>query len=430
MPRAISTLTLAVLTWSGQAGEARAADSGVDALGAGPLAQLASPPEGADAWPRACSNRHAVCVRASPGTADATATAALEAADRMWDVLVHEVGLPPPIGTDEGRWELYLVEHVDGGSSDALLSGREPMPGFDRGASFGIVDRLTPLGCPLDLSIAYAMARGGLWRSVPATDEGSARGQAEMLARLVSPCAGDGDDLRAFQSQPARCIVDPSSAAFGRGASLFFRWLDETFGARPGALVVGLSALSPTFTPEATWKAGRWTDSPTAFDVLRVSLRDARWRGSTIDDVFVEFAVARALFSNAPRAAIGWHVAWPAHPRRLASPDPVAPTGASYVLIDCAGAPATARLRLEMQWEDYARMRWVAVKIDAAGRVLAQLPVGSLDRSTRASMTIAALDGVDRVLVVGVNVGDTERALRPDDQRWEPHGWLLTVAGE
>ena len=42
----------------------------------------------------------------------------------------------------------------------------------------------------------------------------------------------------------------------------------------------------------------------------------------------------------------------------------VAPTGASYVVVDHAAAPPGAKLRLEAEWEDYGRMRWVAVKLD------------------------------------------------------------------
>lgn len=396
----------------------------------GRSADLVSPPDGSEKWSLACSTRHRACLRAPPGASAAVAAATLDAADRAWDLLVDGIGLPPPVGTDGDRWELYLVDRVVSGSSDAVLSGREALPAFDRGSSFGLVDRLTPTGCQLTRAVAYAFARGGLWRSAPATDEGTARGEAEMLARLVTPCAAPDDDLRAFQSEPDRCIVDPSSAAFDRGASLFFEWLDDKFGRRPGALVLGLVALSPTRTAEPTWKAGKWAVAPTAFDVMRVSLHDALWRGSTLDDVFVQFAVARATTSSAPGPTLAWRVPWPVRARRLESPAAVAPTGASYVVVDCAGAPPTARLRLEMQWEDYARMRWVVVKLDAAGRVLAQLPVGSTDRSTRASMTVATLEGVDRVLVVGVDVGDTERAFDPDAREWEPHGWLLTLEGE
>jgi len=420
---------MAMVTCCARAQDARAVDAGVDELASRPVEELTSPPDGADAWTRACSMGRRACLGVSPGTPEALGTATLEALERVWDLLVFGIGLPPPVGTDDGRWELYLVERVEDGWSDAFLSGREPLPSFDRGSSFGVIDRSTPVGCPLERAVGYAIARGSLWRSAPATDEGSARAQAEMLARLASPCAADADDIRAFQSQPDRCIIDPRSASFDRGASVFFGWLDETFGARPGGLVVGLSALSPTLTHAATWNAGRWSDTPTAFDVLRVSLRDALWQGSTLDDLFVEFAVARGL-SGDPRPPIGWRVPWPARPRRLASPAAVAPTGASYVVVDCAGAPSGARLRVEMEWEDYARMRWVVVKVDPAGRALARLSVGSPDRATHAGMTVSSLDGVDHVLVVGVNVGDPDHAFDPDAQRWEPHGWLLTVAAE
>ena len=128
---------------------------------------------------------------------------------------------------------------------------------------------------------------------------------------------------------------------------------------------------------------------------------------------------------------------WPGRPsrrRRFASPRPVAPTGASYVLVDAhagrTAAPPGAKLRLEAEWEDFGRMRWVVVKLDAAGRRLGDLPVTSLDRTPHASLTVESLDATDRVLVVGVNVGSTEHVFDPGDGEWEPHGWLLTLAGE
>jgi hypothetical protein len=233
------------------------------------------------------------------------------------------------------------------------------------------------------------------------------------------------DDLRAFQEKPQRAIVSSASSAFGRGASLFFNWLDATFGTQPATLILGLWALSPTRTPPG---ASRWASEPTAFDVLRISLANALWQGSTIDDIFAKFAVERASADPPTRSA--WHVPWPVEGRRLLAPEPLEPTGASYVLIDCAGAPAGARLRLEAEWEDYGRMRWFAMKLDAAGRTKGELPIRSNDRATRASLTIDALEGVAQVLAVGVNVGSTEHPFDPDQGEWEPHGWLLTVAGE
>ncbi len=231
--------------------------------------------------------------------------------------------------------------------------------------------------------------------------------------------------MPAFQALPERTVIDPVSATYERGASAFFAWLDRSFGTEPGALVLGLWSLAPTRT---SIDASRWAGSPTGFDVLRKSLRDRLWAGSTLDDVFVRFAVARARIEPAARAA--WHVPWPVRARRLASSEPVAPTGASYVVVDHEGAPPGSKLRVEAEWEDYGRFRWVVVKLDAAGRSAGEVLITSLDRVTHASMTIESLDGVDHLLIACVNVGSTEHPFDPDQTEWEPHGWRLTLEGE
>ncbi len=391
---------------------------------AGPAIELSSrplPPKRG-----ACSLRHPLCVDAAPDTriAPETSKATLAAADRAWETLTGTLGLPPPDGAVDGAWHLVLMDRVPGGGT-AEPESRDPRARFDRASSYGLVDRATPGGCPLDLAVARAVARGALWRAAPATDEGTARAEAEMLARLATACSTPDDDS-AFQSQPERTLVDPASASFDRGASLFFEWLDARFGRQPGALIAGLPALTPTRTPP---DAARWSADPNAFDVLRVSLKDALWAGSTLDDVFVRFAVDRYLtLSPAPRPA--WQIPWPSTARRLASPVPPAPTGASYILVSREGAPAAAKLRVEAQWEDYGRMRWAVVKMDAAGKALAQMVVPSLDRGTTASLTVEGLEAAQGVLVVGVNVGSTEHPFHPAQTEWEPHGWLLTLDGE
>jgi hypothetical protein len=75
-------------------------------------------------------------------------------------------------------------------------------------------------------------------------------------------------------------------------------------------------------------------------------------------------------------------------------------------------------------------MRWIVLKIDAAGHVIDELTIPSTDRATGAAMTVENLDAVDRVVVVGVNLRSTEMPFDPDDGIWEPHGWVLSLASQ
>jgi len=401
----------------------------------GPVIEFARPPPLALAPPPlalapgatpapACSFRHAVCVHAAPGTPPSLAIAALSSAEHAWDAFSGALALPPPDTDVDGAWHVYLVADIPEGGR-AVLQECDPRARFDRCTSFALVDRATPPGCALDVALARAWARASLFRAAPATDEATARAQTEALARLAAPCEDPGPDALAFQSHPEWTLTDRSSAAFDRGAAFFYDWLDATFGRKGAGLLVGLWALTPTRTPPGAW---RWSATPTGYDVLRASLKGALSADSTLDDVFVKFAVERARAIPPVRTA--WHIPWPEHARRLASPEPVFPTGSSYVLVDHAVAPTDAKLRLEAQWEDYGRMRWVVLKLDAEGRTMAEVPVTSLPRATRASLTVESLENVDRLLVVGVNLGSTEHPFDPDQGEWEPHGWLVTLEGQ
>jgi hypothetical protein len=412
--------TLALLT----GGPGRAA------AGEGGRVEERAPPEATPEWARACSFRHPLCIHGSPRTPAASTLAALAASDEAWDALTGALDLPEPDGDADGAWHAYLVdeaalESVGDTGSTAVLAARDPVARFDRASSFGLIDGAIPFGCRLDLAAARALSRAALLRLAPATDDGSARAEAQAVAQLVTPCAAGIDDERVFQSEPERTVVDPVASSFDRGASLFFDWLDGNFATRPAALIGGLWALTPTQTPRGAWK---WGPGSTGFDVLRVSLKDALSTGSTLDDVLVRFAVHRAVLTPTPRPA--WQIPWPFKARRFASPVPVSPTGSSYVVVEMAGAPPLAKLRVEAAWEDFGRMRWEVLKLDGQGRLLADVPVTSLPLGTSASMTIENLDGVGRVVVVGVNVGSTEHPFDPGQGSWQPHGWLLTVEGE
>jgi hypothetical protein len=402
-------------------------DAGAARAHPGPLVEMAAPPAGAGAWPRACSFRDPLCVRATPGTPAATEAATLAAAERAWETVTGALAAPPPEPGLDGAWPVYLVEHATPGAGSSAPRARDAHEAFDRVASFALVDRGTAPGCALDLALARAVARGSLWAAAPATDPGTSDASVEALARLATPCAApeQRDDAAEFQASPERTVVDPRSPSFDRGAAMFFGWLDARFGTRPGGVLVGLWSLSPTTTPATAW---RWAGAPTEIDILRVSLANALWQGSGIDDVFAAFAAARATME--PRPRLTWRIPWPAERRRLAQAEPVAPTGASYVAIDHAGAPRGANLHVEASWEDYGRMRWIVLKLDPNGKELDELPIPSTERATEAVMTVENLDGVDRVVMVGLGLGSTEDPFDPDDGVWEPHGWLLTVASE
>jgi hypothetical protein len=191
--------------------------------------------------------------------------------------------------------------------------------------------------------------------------------------------------------------------------------------------------------------AARWNDEPDGVDVLRETFKDALSSGSRLEDLFSEFGTTRALFGPrdggreliearplgaavAPR--IDWTIDWPASPRRLASPYPLAPTGSGYVLVHRAGAPAGSRLRIEAEWEQHAAIKWTAVKLDADGHEITRIPIAAQPRVTEAQATIVDLDAAADVLVVATNVGDPFVKLDPDDERFEPHAWLVTLASE
>ena len=234
----------------------------------------------------------------------------------------------------------------------------------------------------------------------------------------------------------------PLSSLFAAGAATFWARLDWAFGRTPGGIVAASWALHPTMTPLG---APRWVNEPDTFDVLRMTFKGALSTNGTVADLWLDFGVARAFLDNADdgfhlpelrtlgdaaRVPIDWDIPWPVKARRLAARAPVHPTGASYLVIRHQGARPRARLRAEIEWEEHALFRWALVKLDSNGRELGRVVIPTTERATQAQMTLVNLDAVDRIMLVGVNVGDPTYAFDPDDEVWEPHGWLVTVAEE
>ena len=408
---------------------------------------------------RACSFRHPLCVHEAGGRTAPSATqgregqaalAWLDAADRAWDAATGALGLPSPDPSPTTRaLDLYIVDAREPTFTRTLLDRRDVFGGFDRASAFALVGP-GARGCALDAAAGRVIAHAILFRVAPASDAGSAIAESAAIAGLIAPCTGAQDaEVSFFQAHPEVGLPDrlappgetfPTPAlasardgqrqtpgeAYAAGASLFYDWLDQSFGGYPGATVQALWALRPTLTP---FPAERWHTEPDGFDVLRTSFKHALTTGSTVDDLWLDFAVARAFVPALP-VRQEWAIEWPATPRTLLSGAGIAPTGAAYVAIDLAGRPRGARLRFEAHWEEHARMRWALVRVDANGHELSRVAVSGPDRGTDAQTTLVDLDGVARVLVVASSAGDPLVTFDPADYLWESHGWAISLAGE
>lgn len=456
---ALALVASAVLT----AGHARAAppeddDEAVDAGAPPPWALPGKPIERALGRPqaaaRACSTRVPLCVMSASGVAPRRSLDVLEAAERAWAGLVGPLRLPPPERGVLATYDLYLVDGESDG--EAFVEERDVRSTIDRAWGYGVVSARIAPGCSLDLAVARAVVHGSMLGAAPSVDRATTIAQVEYLATLLVPCASyDPAAAELFQAQRERPIADPwrdeggngagsAGRVYARGAALFYGWLDYSYGASPGALVRGMWALAPTRTPIG---ASRWANEHDGFDVLEVSWKNThKGKRHAVDDLYLDFAASRAFFGAAED---GWHfpesrslgaaavvtpdwvVPWPSKPRRLAPRAPLGPLGAAYVVVRTEGAPKGARLRVELAWEEHARLRAALVRVDARGRELGRIAIAAANpKSTEAQMTLVDLEGVDRVMLAVTNAGDPEFPFDPDDERWEPHGWLVTLGEE
>jgi hypothetical protein len=385
----------AVLFWANST-EAMRALAPIDAPGKAIV--IETPP----ALPKtACSFRWSICVH---GGDAATSKATLEAVERAWEAGVV-LGVPFP-----SMYDAYLAAEP----SRSAIADRDLLRHFDYASAFSILDA-RETGCARDFDAARELYAASALSVAPAIDEASLRGESTALAALAVPCAAL--DATSFQSRADRALADPEG-----NPAPFFAWVDGAFGKEPGRALTATWALAPTKSVGDE----HWNAEPDVFDVLRESTKDARAAGYSFEDALAEFSVER--ISLAAPVRFDWDVTWPKHARTLASSFPVAPTGATYVRIDAAGA--ASRLRIDATWEEHAKMRWTIVKLDASGHAIAQWEAKAQPKATEAHVQIVDTQGAAAFVVVAANVGNWTSPFDPDDGPWEPHGWLLTIAEE
>ncbi len=441
----------AVVTSVG-AGPARAQEAGAEDAGAfvpdewelGPTTLAAARPR----LPlRACAPGPGgpLCVH-GPAGSEGDVLDVLSIATRVERTATGALRLPSPDrDVSTGALDFYLVARDDDDAT-VRLAGRDPLASFDRAAGFVELPR-SLAGCARSGAVTRAVLRAITLRVAPAASEAVSIATAQHLAELIEPClAGRLDDVAAFQREPARAIFDVGERRgdrrYVRGAATFFDWADIRFGAAPGGLVRASLALMPTRTPQG---AERFTPRPDLLDVFRTSFKEILSVGATGDDLFHRFAGVRATFGpaadpvalpsarafgEAGRIAVDFTIDWPTAPRRFASLKPIAPTGVAVMAVRRAGAAPGARLRIEADWEEHARLRWMAIKLGPDGTPRGTVLVPSTPKATSAQATITELDGVSTILVVVENAGDFARPFDPDEGPWEPHAFLVTLASE
>jgi hypothetical protein len=303
------------------------------------------------------------------------------------------------------------------------VTGRDALWLHDRARVDLIVDsRLS--GCAGDFDAARALYEASALSASPAIDGATLVAETTALARLAVPCGVI--DTGVFQQEPDRALADAHVAPrYDEGASVFFSWLDGAFGKEPGHVITSSWALAETKTTSDFDYGGE----PDVYDVVRESMKDAMFESSTLDDVLVELAALRATSIDSP-VHLDWDVPWPGAARTLASPEGIAPTGSGYVRIDTKGHKPGARFRMDAVWEQHGRLRWVVVKLDAKGHEIARVAATTPPKATEAHLSIVDVEDASALLVVVANVGDWTAPFDPDDDAWEPHGWLLTIAAE
>lgn len=233
-----------------------------------------------------------------------------------------------------------------------------------------------------------------------------------------------GDILGISQEPRTEAVVAPE---------IFFRWLDAHYGR---SILPAVAAMTAAHTPP---ESSHWVNEPDLFDVLDANLKGLKFRDSSFFDVLTDFGIDRYFFGKDsvrfPEAAgltplvPDWEIAWPETPRRLLGPRPLSPFGSAYILVNLSNRNGKG-LRIEAEWETFARIRFHFVKLDAQKRELSRVPVPAPNKATNAQMTLSVFDDAAYVLLVGTSLGDPGEAFDPDWSSMEPHNYTVTLAAE
>lgn len=372
---------------------------------------------------RLCSLVRPVCVESS---STAHHKRELQLLERALEEVIFGRDLPDTFAS----WERPLVWTLDPQRRLGVEVGSTPGSGFDRGAPScvgGDHTLETARRCVFEASVAERAPATADWlrsgfAAESARELGAApRVAAEMHSSFAHPEAGV---FTSSQLAPARSEEVPGWASPLRSAR-FFRYLSER--TEKSVATVGYLALTLAATETPTG-ALRFTADPDLGDVLRATLGHDR---TEVARFYADFA--RWSYFNAAQQSsalfVDWEIPSESLPRSVVFSRPLLPTGSVYALVTLSESMRDEVIGFRTSCETPVSYVWSVTRLDAENREISTFPLTFQERNADASGRVLPAPGMEKLLVVGTNLGGVAltHPFDPDHGPHEAHGCRLTV---
>jgi hypothetical protein len=376
---------------------------------------------------RSCDPSAPVCVHARAESA-ALVPALRHAVADAWSLTVDTLRVPRPLpdGGEGGdpRLDVYLLPG-NAQFSDGLAVGHDALDRpSDRDAAPAFVAISEELvrsgGCALPATATRAIVRASADGLDLAEDPIVVDGFARHMAELAAPCSAL-DRMAEIQKTPWRSMV-----ATPFGPQLLARTLDVQRGVGFGAVVPGLFSMAIGHhgvvipKPDDDLGPAHFQDDPSIFDVLSASLTDANY---SLDELYLDVGSVRARAAIPP--AWEWDLKASSLPRRFAIRRGIEPTGYTFFRIE---VDKHSSIEMDIAWEQGARFLWRIIELDAAGKVVYEMPVTRLETARKLTVEVRHLENVKTLILVGFNAGDPARLpWRSTEPPAQGHGYEIGI---
>jgi hypothetical protein len=340
------------------------------------------------------------------------ARAVLALAEGALDRVQYDLRWPLPwpddfVGGDPG---LDVYVRADGPLSETWLDTLQPGTAWDVASAFVTV-RAGLSGEARARAVTEAVARAAMYGMNAAQPEAAARALGASVATTVAGLPPPRDAWRAFQAEPWRALLGPSSELQARGASLYFDHLLARHGDRTWTLLRFLVEGAAQHTPRR-WP--RLWDEPDLLDIARRASRD---EDGGLDGGLLTFSIARVslgtpgdpdnlagVLDRTLGAAPERQVTFAQLPVYVTSRVPLEPTGLAAVRVDLRLAPLDAGMNLWVHCNPYHRWLVSVVRVLPDGRVAGRWNSAVVDDGHWA-LRLELLEGFAEVWAVVLDLG-------------------------